>query len=394
MRNIKTTILGGLLIFTPLAQADFSDDFNTKTLEGWQTFTGDGNAQLKFLPMDGFARMQVDATKDQHNIYWTIIKRDVAQSLDLEKLKSPDYELRVEARVRPSHAPRRVNFMINTQRTTDYHEHLREYDLGQNSDWQIISMTTRNFDAAPGDQVNIQLGVTDWGSGEYYLDVDYFRAEVVSVKNAKPDVGEPLVYHPPIPSLETFKHHVNVTQDSTVNSAFPLVNFNNWKSDNARVLTVSAGQYPLLRWDLQRFRGQQANGAGVLELTTQSVQKGGDYIGALGEDFGIEFDKVRVFEIFGGDENWQQNTVTFASFTQGKDLQSTINGQMIFDTDVAQANGKTLVTIPRPVLQRILEGTTRGLLLQPLGALEASFYDSEHGDGSQAPKLHFSTRAK
>ena len=394
MRNIKTTILGGLLIFTPLAQADFSDDFNTKTLEGWQTFTGDGNAQLKFLPMDGFARMQVDATKDQHNIYWTIIKRDVAQSLDLEKLKSPDYELRVEARVRPSHAPRRVNFMINTQRTTDYHEHLREYDLGQNSDWQIISMTTRNFDAVPGDQVNIQLGVTDWGPSEYYLDVDYFRAEVVSVKNAKPDVGEPLVYHPPIPSLETFKHHVKVTQDATINSAFPLVNFNNWKSDNARVLTVSAGQYPLLRWDLQRFRGQQANGAGVLELTTQSVQKGGDYIGALGEDFGIEFDKVRVFEIFGGDENWQQNTVTFASFTQGKDLQSTINGQMIFDTDVAQANGKTLVTIPRPVLQRILEGTTRGLLLQPLGALEASFYDSEHGDGSEAPKLHFSTRAK
>lgn len=394
MRNIKTTILGGLLIFTPLAHADFSDDFNAKTLEGWQTFTGDGNAQLKFLPMDGFARIQVDATKDQHNIYWTIIKRDVAQSLDMEKLKSPDYELRVEARVRPSHAPRRVNFMINTQRTTDYHEHLREYDLGQNSDWQIISMTTRNFDAVPGDQVNIQLGVTDWGPSEYYLDVDYFRAEVVSVKNAKPDLGEPLVYHPPIPSLETFKHHVNVTQDSTVNSAFPLVNFNNWKSDNARVLTVSAGQYPLLRWDLQRFRGQQANGAGVLELTTQSVQKGGDYIGALGEDFGIEFDKVRVFEIFGGDENWQQNTVTFASFTQGKDLQSTINGQMIFDTDVAQANGKTLVTIPRPVLQRILDGTTRGLLLQPLGALEASFYDSEHGDGSQAPKLHFSTRAK
>jgi len=131
-----------------------------------------------------------------------------------------------------------------------------------------------------------------------------------------------------------------------------------------------------------------------LELTTQSVQKGGDYRGALGEDFGIEFDKVRVFEIFGGDENWQQNTVTFNSFTQGKDLQSTINGQMIFDTEVAQADGKTLVTIPRPVLQRLLDGTTRGLLLQPLGALEVSFYDSEHGDGSQAPTLHFSSSAQ
>ncbi len=394
MKTIKTILIGGLFLVSPFCHADFVDDFNQKSVEGWQTFTGDGDAQLKFLPMDGFARMQVDATKDQHNIYWTIIKRDVSKSLDMEKLKSPDYELRVEARVRPSHSPRRVNFMINTQRTTDFHEHLREYDLGQNTDWQVISMTTRNFDAVPGDQVNVQLSVTDWGLGEFYLDVDYYRAEVVKVKKAKPDLGEPLVYHPPVPALDSFKQHLTVKHDATINAAFPLVNFNNWKSDNARVLTVSAGQFPLLRWDLQNFRGQKANGVGVLELTTQSVQKGGDYIGALGEDFGIEFDKVRVFEIFGGDENWQQHSVTFANFTQGKDVLSTTNGQMIFDTDVAQADGKTLITIPRPVLQRMLDGTTRGLMLKPLGALEVSFYDSEHGDGSQSPKLHFTIRAK
>ncbi|WP_127023998.1 hypothetical protein [Rheinheimera mangrovi] len=390
MKTIKTTLLGGLFIFTPLAHADFVDDFN-HSVAGWQSLTGDGEAQLTFIPMDGFARMQVDATKDQHNIYWTIIKRDVAPSLDMEKLKSPDYELRVEARVRASHAPRRVNFMINTQRTTDYHQHLREYDLDQTTDWQVISMTTRNLDAVPGDQVNVQLGVTDWGPSQYHLDVDYYRAEVVPVKNAKADLGEPLVYHPPIPALESFKQHLKVNQDTSINSAFPLVNFNNWTSDNARVFTVSAGQYPLLRWDLQSFRGQKAKGSGVLELTTQSLQKGGNYVAALGEDFGIEFDKVRVFEILAGDANWQQHNVTFQSFTQGKDLQAAINGQMIFDTEVAPAQGKTLVTIPRPVLQRLLDGTTRGLLLQPLGALEVSFYDSEHGDGSQAPKLHFSS---
>jgi hypothetical protein len=393
MKTIKTTLLGGLFIFTSLAHADFVDDFN-HSVAGWQSLTGDGEAQLTFIPMDGFARMQVDATKDQHNIYWTIIKRDVAPSLDMEKLKSPDYELRVEARVRASHAPRRVNFMINTQRTTDYHQHLREYDLGQTADWQVISMTTRNLDAVAGDQVNIQLGVTDWGPGEYHLDVDYFRAEVIPVKNAKPDLGEPLVYHPPIPALKSFTQHLKVQQDTSINSAFPLVNFNNWTSNNAQVFTVSAGQYPLLRWDMQSFQGQKAIAAGVLELTTESVQKGGNYIAALGEDFGIEFDKVRVFEILGGDKNWQQDTVTYASFTQGKDLQSTINGQMIFDTEVAPAQGKTLVTIPRPVLQRLLDGTTRGLLLQPLGALEVSFFDSEHGDGSQAPTLHFSSSAQ
>jgi hypothetical protein len=391
--KIKFFLVGGLLAITSPSYADFFDDFNNQSVTGWQTLTGDGDAQLELVAMDGFVRIQVDATKDQHNIWWTIIKRNVAQSLDLEKLKSPEYELRVEARVRPSHAPRRVNFMINTQSTTDFHEHLREYDLGQKSEWQVISMTTRNFDARPGDEVNVQLGVTDWGPEKYYVDLDYYRAEVVKVADAKPDLGEPLVYHPPIPALETFKHHVKVQHDAIINAAFPKVNFHNWQSDGARVLTVSAGQYPLLRWDLKTYRERKADGAGVLELTTQSVQKGGNYTAAFGEDLGIEFDKVRIFEIFGGDANWQQNSVTFASFTQGKDLQTLINGQMVFDTDVAEANGKTLVTIPRPVLQRILDGTTRGLLLQPLGALEVSFYDSEHGDGSRAATLHFNTHA-
>ncbi len=67
MRTIKTTLLSGLFIFTPLSYADFVDDFN-QSVAGWQSLTGDGEAQLKFVPMDGFARMQVDATKDQHTI--------------------------------------------------------------------------------------------------------------------------------------------------------------------------------------------------------------------------------------------------------------------------------------------------------------------------------------
>ena len=394
MHNIKILTLSLLLTLAPLSQADFVDNFDDKSVVGWKALTGDGNEQLTLIPMYGFLSMQIDATKDQHTIWWTVIKRDVAQSLDMEKLKSPDYELRVEARVRPSHSPRRVNFMINTQRTTDYHEHLREYDLGQNADWQVISMTTQNLDAVPGDQLNVQLGVTDWGPGEYYLDIDYYRAQIVKVKGAKPDMGEPLIYHPPVPPLDTFKQHISIEHDAVINAAFPAVNFNNWQSDGARVLTVSAGQFPILRWDMKSFRGRKADGAGVLELTTQSVQKGGNYVDALGEDFGIEFDKVRIIEIFGGDADWQQASVTYANFTQGKELQSLINGQMIFDTDVAQANGKTFVTLSRPVMQRLLDGTTRGLLLKPLGALEVSFYDSEHGNGSQAPTLHFNTRGK
>lgn len=391
--RIKTLLLGAILASTPICHAEFRDDFDQESVAGWQLLTGDGDAQLELLPMDGFARMRVDATKDRHNIWWTVIKRDVAQSLDMEKLKDPAYELRVEARVRPSHAPRRVNFMINTQRTTDFHEHLREYELDGKAGWQVISMTTRNFDARPGDEVNVQLGVTDWGPGEYYVDVDYYRAEVVKVADAEPDLGEPLIYHPQVPALETFSHHLKVEHDAVINAAFPEVNFHNWQSDGTRVLTVSAGQYPLLRWDFKKYRGHKAEGAGVLALTTQSIQKGGNYIKAYGEDLGIEFNKVRVFEIFGGDPEWQQNSVTFTSFTQGEDLQTLINSQMVFDTDIAEAGGTTLITIPRPVLQRMLDGKTRGLLLRPLGALEVSVYDSEQGDGSRGPRLHFSTRA-
>ena len=74
----------------------------------WQYFTGDGNAELSFVAEDGYARMEIDATDDQHNVWWSIIKRNVAPHLDMEKLASPDYELRIEARIRVSDAPRRM----------------------------------------------------------------------------------------------------------------------------------------------------------------------------------------------------------------------------------------------------------------------------------------------
>src|SRR5690606_34188244 len=245
--KIKFLLMSALLASAALCHAEFRDDFDKKSVEGWQLLTGDGEALLELLPMDGYARMRIDATNDQHNIWWSVIKRNIAQSLDMEKLKDPAYELRVEVRLRPSHAPRRVNFMINTQRTTDFHEQLREYDLDQQGEWQVISMTTRNFDVQPGDEVNVQLGVTDWGPAEYYVDLDYYRAEVVKIADAQPDLGEPLVYHPPVPELKTFKNHIKVDHDAVITPAFAEVNFRDWQSDGARVLSVSAGQFSLLR---------------------------------------------------------------------------------------------------------------------------------------------------
>ncbi|HEX7027001.1 MAG TPA: hypothetical protein VF268_07150, partial [Gammaproteobacteria bacterium] len=278
------------------SQAQFLDAFDKDEITGWSFFTGDGAATMDFVPGDGYARILVDATADRHNVWWAIIKRDVSAWLDLEKLADPDYELRVEARVRVSDAPRRLNFMVNTQRTTDFHEHLKEYDIPDTAGWHTISMTTRNLDAVPGDALNVQLGVTDWGPDKYHVDVDYYRAEIVNVRRAGPDQGEPLPYHPAVPDIDTFAHKLEVTHDALINAGFPGVNFNDWhiktREGDMPVLTVRAGQWAVLRWDFSRYAEAEADGAGLLELTMHSILKGGDYTAAYGEDFGMEFDKV------------------------------------------------------------------------------------------------------
>src|SRR4030042_3076124 len=122
--NKMLTIFLLILITSGVCQAQFLDSFDKEKIEGWFFFTGDGAATMDFVQKDGFARILVDATKDKHNVYWTLIKRDVTAFLDLDKLKDPAFELRVETKVRVGNAPRRINMMVNTQRTTNYHEHL------------------------------------------------------------------------------------------------------------------------------------------------------------------------------------------------------------------------------------------------------------------------------
>jgi len=392
-------ILAVALLAVPgLSQAQFMDPFEGPKIEGWFQVTGDGTPTMELVQNDGFVRYKVDATNDRYGVWWTIIKRDITASLDLEKLKDPAYELRVEARVRSSHAPRRVNFMINTQRTTDYHEHLREYELSNTSDWHTMSMTTKGFDAVPGDTVFVQFGVTDWGPGQYHVDVDYYRADVVRRDEAGPDKGEPLVYHPPIPDVQTFSHHLGVAHDSVINSDFPEVNFNDWhvaeQDGPARILTVDANQWIVLRWDMSQVRGLKAKGAGLLELTTSSLAIGGKYVEGLGKDFGEEFGKIRVIEILGGDPAWDQETVSYNSLLQGAQYQEVFNTQMTIDLELAEKPGdRAYFTLPRPVMQRLLEGKTKGLLIRPLGALAGSVYASENKRDT-GPKLHFNIGRK
>ncbi len=386
-----------LLILNSLActhaPAQFLDDFNgtsivkdPNAINGWAFFTGDGLATMDFRQVDDYASISVDATKDKRNIWWALIKRRVSEKLDLSLLNKPGYELRIEARIRTSHAPRRVNLHLNTQRTVDFHSHLMEFDIPDTTNWHIISMTTRDFDARPGDRVFGQLALMDWGLSKYRVDVDYMKVDIVNVASAGPDKGVQVPYHPPIPDPNSFAHKVKVAHDCIIDSQYPDMNFNNWcvqdESGKTTLLTVSSTQFVIMRWDLSAFGGKKVDGLGLLELMTHSLQRFSDKL----KDFAM----IRIVEILEGDPNWNQETVTYNSLCRGQSIDSVLNSQMIIDVEVSEApSSKTLITISNPVLQRMIEGKTKGLAIRSLGAINASFYAMENKKGKFSPQLLF-----
>lgn len=395
--NLKKTRLFLIVILTSaIGRAQFYDDFNKEKIEGWFTLTGDGNVSMNLIQMDEYARILIDAIRDKHNVWWTIIKRDISRFVDLDKLQDPACELRVEAKVRLSTAPRRLNFMINTQRTINFHEHLMEFDIPDISNWHVISYTTKNLDAKPGDTLYVQLDATDLGWDKYHVDVDYYRADVVNVKSVEPDKGEAVPYHPPIPDVNTFSHHLSVDHDCLINPDFSDINFSDWQvktpDGEAYGLSVSGNQWAILRWDLKKFKGRKVDQAGLLELTVMAVAKGGNFTEVYGADFGMELGKIRVIEILGGDPDWDRKKVTYDNLTQGNTYAEVFNTQMIYDAELSVASGgKNFITISKPVMQRLIDGTTKGLLIRPLGTIDASFYASENKSG-QKPKLHFNLK--
>lgn len=400
MRKIKSGLQYGMvfLLASGVCHAQFIDNFDNQDLKGWQFFTGDGWAKMKAVQRDGYVTINVDATNDPYNVWYAISKRNIASSLKLNKLKGAGTELRVEAKVRIYNPPHRVNIMVNTQKTTDYHRDLMEFEI-PDKEWHVISMTTNELDAVPGDSVFIQFNVTDFGWDQYQVDVDYIKADIIEVKRAGPDRGIQIPYHPAIPATTTYGNHERVKHDALINSDYSKANLNDWhvteKEGSVRALTISANQWAILRWDLEKFKNSQATGPGLLELTTQSVSSGGNYIEAYGQQLGEEFPRVRVIEIFGGEEEWDQQKVTFESFMQKKPYAEIFNTQMIYDKALSDSPGsKNFITISQPVMQRLLNGTTKGLLIRPLGAITATFYASENLDGQQVPMLHFSTTAK
>ncbi len=399
MLGLKTGLISCVLflLFSFSGHAQFLDHFDKKELHGWFFFPGDGDATMKLVQQErGYATVYVDATKDRHNVWYAISKRNVAPYLNLKKLEGPDTELRVEARVKIYNPPHRVNFMVNTQRTIEFHHDLMEFEL-PDTNWHVISMTTKDLDAVPGDSLYVQFNVTDYGWHQYKVDIDYVKADIINTKTAAPDKGIRIPYHPPIPALHTFSNHLDVQEDALLNADYPEINLNDWQvrenDSSIKVLTVGGNQWAILRWDLDQFKTAKADGAGVLEITTQSVATGGNYIKAYGQQLGEEFPRVRVIEIFEGQPGWDGANVTYNSFMQGKSYETIFNTQMIFDIKLDDKQGnKNFITISEPVMQRLLDGKTKGLLIRPLGAIYASFYSAEEQGAKRAPKLYFNTK--
>lgn len=388
-------LCGVLILAYASARAGFRDDFDAPIVRepdgkaGWNFFTGDGDAVMDFTADAGIASVRVDSTADRRNIWWALIKRDVTTSLDLASVAAGRKELRVEARVRTQQAPRRINLHLNTSRTTDFHSQLLEFDLAEPDTWYTVSMTTRGFPAQAGDTVYAQLALMDWGIGHYQVDLDYFRVDAVDPQTAPPDQGDGTPYHPPVRPVSSLTEAVRVAQDSTVDTREPDANLSDWSVADGRrttqLLGVSGTNYAVLRWDLARYAGHTVDGAGVLELTTHSVQRRAKRT----KDFGL----VRVVEILGGAPDWTAPTVTYSTLTQGLPYEKVFNTQMVIDQEIAEpAGAKTLISISRPVLQRLIDGRTKGLVLIPLGSIHAALLSSREGDGSAAPVLRFSLK--
>ena len=267
-RTIRIVCLGVLWGSLNL-QGDFHDPFDTKDelkLEDWRSFSGDGAAQISIHQGDGMALVKVDATQDKTNIWWAVANRYVSDFIDLSLLEKPGWELRVEAKIRSSHAPRRVNLSFNTQRTTDFHSHLMEYDLPETGAWKTISLTTDGFDGRPGDRISCQIALMDWGFEQYEVEIDYLKVEVVNRANTGPDLGDPIPYRPPLPALNSFTQIIPASSAITIDSAFPDNN------DSGESLSFDPTKRALLRWDLDRLQDYRVAGPAILELTTVNVE--------------------------------------------------------------------------------------------------------------------------
>lgn len=380
--------LSALTLTAHKLPAQFVEDFSQTTssfeqnsLPGWLAMTGDGTINFTQKIEDGHAALRIDASQDKRNIWYAFIQRNATPSLDLKKLKKPYNAIRIEARVRPSHAPRRVNLYLSTPRSTNHHINLLEYDLPTANEWHTISMTLDTMDVREGEPLLGQLSMMDWGKqGSYQLDVDYIKVSIVDTRKAAPDKGNAVRYRPPLAEPGSFAIEKHVSEDVSVDAAFADLNLNEWMAGKHKVLPVGVSKMLLLSWDFSELKGKKVSGEGQLELYTHTVQR----LRENPKDFG----EVRIVEIIGGNKSWQEEAVTYEKLLLGKAYHEVINEQTTVDTPLnAETGGKTVVTLSQYVLQRLVDGFTSGLAILPLGLIDASLMDQETEGGKYAARI-------
>ncbi len=376
------------LSFQPAA-AQFREDFNAATpaftsqgVPGWNAKTGDGTGIFTQRIENGVVTLRLDARQDKRNIWWAFLHRDASGPLNLNNLSKPGYGLRITARVKPSHGPRRVNLYLKSQSSGD--DFLREFDLPAADQWYEISMTTGTFRHAAGKPLLGQVSFMDWGNtGVYELAVDYLQVDVVKLDRAGPDKGLPLPYRPPLADATQFGLELPVAADVTLDRQYPDLNLAAWVADggaNGPLLAVDGSRIVLLRWDLSALKGKKVKGPGQFEFYAQSVYR----LAQNPKDFG----EVRICEILGGPPDWPEESVTLENLLGGQPEAGVFNEQTIVDVAVTPGpDGKTTVTISQPVLQRLVDGRTKGLVIKPLGAISAVLRDADADGGKYAARL-------
>ena len=388
MKCLQISLLIFGILSCTLVKAQYSEDFEQNTtafsengLAGWNSMSGDGDVLFTQKIEDGHAILKVDARQDKRNIWYAFTQKSVTNALNLKKLGKPHQALRIEARVRPSHAPRRVNLYLPIAGKTGHHANLMEFDLPEAGEWHTISMTLEGMEVQPDDRLIAQVSMMDWGiHGTYELDVDYIKVDVVDTRKAGPDKGNAVRYRPPLANPASFAISIEAAKDVSIDSSFPELNLHEWLENGEKTLPVDATKTILLGWDFNDLKGQKVNGEGQLEIYTYRLAR----LKENPKDFG----EVRISEIIAGEKNWKETTVTYQNLLQGRPYHEVINEQTIVDTPMAEKKGgKIVVTLSQPVLQRLVDGTTFGLAIRPLGLIDAALIDKSTEDGKYAARI-------
>lgn len=397
MPHIRNRFIAGAitLVLLGLSQggrAQFAEEFSQPTagfqeqgVTGWNSVFGDGEVLFTQKVEAGHASLRVDARLDPRNIWYAFMQTDVVPALSREALRQPHHALHIEARVRPSHAPRRVNLYLASPQTEGQPSFLREFDLPTANEWYTISMTSQAFELGEQAPLIGQVSLMDWGNSDVYqLDVDYLRVSIVDTTQAPKDQARAVRYRPPLAGASSFRSELKVSDDTMIDRAFPDENFNAWVLNDSLlpVLTVDATKIVVLRWDFSQMKGQNIQGEGQLELYTQAVQRR--------QDNPKDFGEIRICEIIGGPKNWQEEKVTYQTLLNDQPIDKVINAQTVVDVPLTPGYGsKTTVTISQYVLQRLLDGQTSGLAILPLGLINGTLVSREQENDRYAARLRF-----